>query len=248
MRRLLRIFSSRHALVLIVLLVLALTSCVASGILAARNGGVDESWWEGLLLNFGTEMGGAVVTFILLERIIGSHEQKERLIRQLGSRVPGEALRAAEELHALGMTRDGSLRGVVMTETVLTGASLPGAVLTRARINWADLREIDLSGADLTGADLGGSKFEKVSGSSPRAAVLRYARLNGAILGSANLTEVDLEGADLRGADLREATLDHANIDNARFDQTTILPNGSYWSKPEDIEPWVHPPLVWGEW
>jgi hypothetical protein len=34
--------------------------------------------WTGLFLNMGTELGGAVVTFILIDRIVRGGEEKER--------------------------------------------------------------------------------------------------------------------------------------------------------------------------
>ena len=45
--------------------------------------------WKGLALNFGTEMAGAVVTYLLLELFIGGRERREAkkadLIAQMGS-------------------------------------------------------------------------------------------------------------------------------------------------------------------
>ncbi len=85
--------------VLLVLIVVALVSS-----LGALRWGNQE--WDGLVLNFGTEMAGAVVTYALLELFIGRREEEEAkkadLIAQMGSVVRDEAIRAVEELRHHG--------------------------------------------------------------------------------------------------------------------------------------------------
>ena len=39
--------------------------------------------WGGLLQNFGTEMAGAVVTYLLLEIVLGTRQKKENLTIQI---------------------------------------------------------------------------------------------------------------------------------------------------------------------
>ena len=104
--------------VLAVLIVVALLSSLL-GVLVNKD-------WPGLLLNFGTEMAGAVVTYLLLELVIGRREEREAkleaekqqleakkadLIAQMGSQVQDVAIAAVEELRRHGWLTDGSLRG-----------------------------------------------------------------------------------------------------------------------------------------
>jgi hypothetical protein len=94
--------------------------------------------WGGLWLNWGTDLGGAAVTYYLFERVIGHMEKLEAekkeleakkadLIAQMGSRVKDAAIAAVEELRPHGWLRDGSLEG-----TILSGANLQGAYLVMA--------------------------------------------------------------------------------------------------------------------
>jgi uncharacterized protein YjbI with pentapeptide repeats len=142
--------------------------------------------WEGLALNFGTEMAGAVVTYLLLELVIGRTERREAkkadLIAQMGSKAQDVAIAASEQLARCGWLYDGSLRGAD-----LNGANLPGVWLVRA----------DLQGAYLEGATL-----------------LR-ANLNGANLQGANLMGAELQRAALWGAKLKGGNLDGANLQGA---------------------------------
>jgi len=89
--------------------------------------------WEAFALNFGTEMIGAVATYVLLELFIGGRERREtrktELIVQLGSTVKDVAIAAAEELKRHGWVFDGSLEGAN-----LNGANLPGTDLKCANL------------------------------------------------------------------------------------------------------------------
>ncbi len=132
--------------------------------------------WLGLFLNIGTELGGAVVTFVLIDRIVGGGEAEEHLkadlIAQLGSQVNEEAIRAAEELERRGWLRNGSLKGMHLFQANLDGATLFMADLRTVYFESCNLRE-----TDLTNANLQGSQFVLVE-------------LQGANLWGANLQEV----------------------------------------------------------
>lgn len=144
--------------------------------------------WGGMLLNFGTELLGAFVTFLLLDTILASRDEQEskqkrteelrqRLIHKLGSAINVEARRAAEELRALGWLTDGSLNEIELINANLEGVDLRGAKLRGARLYRANLRnaklfDADLSEAVLTAADL--------SNASCRRLKLDNATLNGA--------------------------------------------------------------------
>ena len=137
--------------VLLVLIVMVLGALVLSFGAALWTGD-----WGGLWLNWGTELGGAAVTYYLFERVIGHMEKlkaekeereakKADLIAQMGSSVKDVAIAAAEELRRHGWLRDGSLQGAI-----LSGANLEGAYLVMA----------NLQGAVLIGANLQGAKFD----------------------------------------------------------------------------------------
>ena len=148
--------------VLAVLLIVALASALVATLVGSQT-------WDGALLNLGTEMAGAVVTYVLLQLVIGGRARKEDLIADMGSNVNDVAVHAANELRRHGWLTDGSLSGAN-----LIGANLRGAKL------W----EANLSGATLVGADLSGAK-------------LWEANLIGANLIAANLSDADLSGAKI---------------------------------------------------
>lgn len=172
--------------VLAILVGVAVISSLA-GLRDAEQGLAD------LWLNLGTELAGAVVTYVLLDLVLGTRQRKQALIAQLRSGLRNVAVAAAEELEREGWLYDGSLRGAV-----LAGANLEGADL-----RFADLAQAHLGGANLEAACLG-------------AANLQEAFLVGAKLGGASLGFAELQDADLRGAKLEGAHLDGANLEGAR--------------------------------
>ena len=195
--------------------------------------------WEGLALNFGTEMVGAVVTYILLELVIGGMEEREakrgereakkvNLIAQLGSRAQDVAIAASEELARLGWLYDGSLQG----------APLAMANLQRANLDEANLQGASLSGARLQGAYLARANLQ---GAVLLGANLQGASLSGARLQGAYLNWVNLQGAYLVEANLQGAFLLQANLQGAEFDEDTIVPDGTKWTPGTDMARFTHP-------
>ena len=148
-----------------------------------------EQDWGGMLLNLGTELAGAALTYWLLEKVIGGEETLDDLIAQMGSSVREVAIPALEELTRQGRVRDGSL----------VGKSFPGASLEKAQLSGADLRGAFLAGATLIKANLGVAKL--------MGANLTFMDLTGANLSGANLKGALLFGAKTEGADLRGVTL-----------------------------------------
>jgi hypothetical protein len=115
-------------------------------------------WGESWLQNFSTEMFGAFLTFMLLTLIVGTRQEKQRLIRQLGSRVNSLAQQAAEDLRAYGCITDGSLRGkgfqkAHLEETKLWEADLQDADFFGARLQRADLWAANLQGVNFEYAE-----------------------------------------------------------------------------------------------
>ena len=224
-----------------IIIVVPVAGAVASSLVALLLGGQS---WDGLLLNFGTEMAGAVVTYALLELVIGRRERlrqrldeeaagirtrKTELIALLGSAVHDVALPAAEELSRRGWLSDGSVRGANLFGADLTGADLVLARLdhvdlSRANLSGADLCHADLSGANLTSADLSGAFLEET--------MLQGATLTGVNLSGANLSGAFLSDAALGGANLKRATLRGAEVVEEQLDQAAslegaMLPDGT---------------------
>jgi len=180
----------------VVLLILIVVGLVSSLGTAWRTGD-----WEGLFLNLGTEMLGAVATYVLLELFIGGRERREAkkttLIAQMGSRVHDVAIAAVEELRRRGWLTNGSLQRIALIMANLRGANLFRANLQRANLSAANLQEAFLSWADLQGVSLEDAKLQE-----------------------ADLTMANLQGANLAGA----------NLQNAKFDEYTTLPDGTKWT------------------
>lgn len=175
-------------------------------------------WLDGFFQNFGTEMFGAFLTFLLIEVLVDTRRNKERLIRQLGSRANSIALNAVEELSVRGWLSDGSLEGRRFVQANLQGA--------------------DLLGAELEGVNLGGANMEGVN--------LNVASLAGATLAAANLKGAILADTVLGDADLREADLTEAHV-LAYFNEGTLLPDGTHWKPGTDMDRFTDPkhPEFW---
>ena len=134
-------------------LVLLLVVAVASTLIAAL---VGSQTWDGILANFGTELAGAVLIYVLIQLVIGGSEAKEQLILKMGSDIREVAVPAVQELRDRGWHTDGSLMGADLSGANLSGAEISEADLRGADLYRANLREANLSGADLRGADSAG--------------------------------------------------------------------------------------------
>lgn len=116
-----------------------------------------QTTWDAVLAGLGTELAGGVVTYLLIERLVGGTERPEKekadLIAQMGSEVRDVAIAATEELRRRGWLTDGSLRGAH-----LSGANLSGAILDRADLTGAVLFDVNLTGAYVTDEQLATAK------------------------------------------------------------------------------------------
>jgi hypothetical protein len=183
--------------------------------------------WPGFALNLGSELAGAVVTYFLLERLLGERTRREQdleiLKLEMASSVNDVAVAAVEKLRRYGYLYDGSLRCAN-----LSGANLRGARLELADLRGADLRQTNLQGAEFEGALLGHTDLTLAS--------LEEAGLWSANLGGANLTQANLEGAHIAKACLADAT----------------LPDGKKWQLDTDMRRFTDPehPDFWqfGRW
>ena len=124
---------------------------------------------QGLWLNLGTEILGAVLTYTLLTSILDRKEKQEEeehkraeykrdMIRQMGSPVNDAALEAVRIARLEGWHMDGSLDGAYLMEANLKRANLEQATLrgaylmTRNHFRRATLQEANLQRANLEGA------------------------------------------------------------------------------------------------
>jgi len=185
-------------------------------------------WFGNTAQGIGTELIGALFTFILVERIMDSQretrrkeEEEERikrdqrslLIVDLIGQSDKQAERALEILRQNGWLTDGKLKS-----QNLRGARLKGAHLSQANLENAWLYEAQLGGANL---------YQTI--------------LHKANLSTANLEEAILDGTDLRGANLRKCYLKNARLRNIHCDEDTVLPDGHHWSSETDMDKFTDP-------
>ena len=196
---------------------------------------------QGLALNLATELAGALVTYVLLQLVIGRREEEEAkrtgLIAQMGSQVLGDAIRAVEELRRHGWLHNGSLQGANLEKANLEGADLVGANLQEALLRGVNLQGANLQMANLRGASLDQANLQGID--------LSRANLERANLIWANLQRADLVGANLQGAflvmtDLQGAGLLGTNLQGATLNEA-ILPDGRKWIPGTDITRFTNP-------
>ena len=199
------------------------------------DGTVDWNWEQFVseyYANISSELFSVALTVLIIDYLNDRRqkaEEKQRLIRQMGSTEHGLAMAAVEELKAMGATKDGSLVSVNLEGAHLTGVRLGRANLRNSRMDFADFSSGHLYFADLFGADMSGSD------------------LRGTVLTGANLHHTDLVAAKLQGALMSEADMTYCKLDNAVFDETTQLPDKSNWSPTTDMGRFTNPkhPNFW---
>lgn len=185
-----------------------------------------------VLLTIGSEMGSALVIFILFDYLLDvrerraadlrkRHQMQDQLIRELGSRVGDISGRAAEQLRERGWLTDGTLERAHLNDADLEGIDLSGAALPYAYLGMANVQRANLSAADLRGVNF------------------YHTRLEGADLRGCDLRGAKFVRARLRGADLTGANLTGAILNSIDADSTTILPDGSCWQSGDDFKRFV---------
>lgn len=212
---------TRKKLALLVFTVAVIFTTI-SGIIEYFNGNNLNEWISSVFQGFGTEVFGALLVLLVIDRTLHSlqvklekEREKDDLIFKLSNPNDNNAaLETLRQLRNLGYVTDGSLRD--------------------RKLDWAQLQTADLKEADLRGANLGGANLQGAS--------FWYANLQGAILGSAKLQKANLCGAKLQGADLHSATLTGVMIDkNTIFDEQTIMPDGNFWTFETDVNKFTQP-------
>ena len=146
-------------------------------------------------------------------------QEKARLIRQMGSTINEEAIRAVEELYLRRWLSDGSLQMAYLRHANLKGVHLEAANLEKAILAYVNLNEADLLFGNLEGANLEGANLEK-----------------------ANLAFVNFNDANLLDASLKKA-----HLDRTKFDPLSILPDGTHWTSDADLRRFTDPthPNFW---
>ncbi|MCI0708901.1 MAG: pentapeptide repeat-containing protein [Chloroflexi bacterium] len=232
-----------------VLTILLLAAIGTSVLSAFFHGRLDAQWLDGFWQNFSTEMFGAYLTYLLLQKMVGTRNYKQQLLRQVRSRSNDTAMSAVDALREEGWLDDdtlyehnmeranlkgldlkgGRLQRVDLTAANLQGASLWQTDLTEARMRAAKLQEatftdVTLHRADLSSANLDDTKLMsiKLQGADLYLANLRNAILYRAHLEGSHLRQADLQGADLRYANLQETVLCQANLQEVDLEQTDL--------------------------
>jgi hypothetical protein len=202
-----------------------------SGFIGYRHahGSIPFSWqqfWTDYYANISAEFGSVAVTVLIIDQLNRRRqreEEKQRLIRQMGSKENGLALQAVEELRALEALKDGSLVSINLEEANLHGVRLGRVNMRGARMDFSNFSEAQLYFANLERADMSGINFES------------------AVLTGANIRHANLVAANLEGALLSEADLSHAMLDQARFNDKTKLPDNTTWRKGTDLKRFTDP-------
>lgn len=248
---------SNRQTILIFLLLLGLVTAIVS--LWMNSIGGDPTiigWGEGMLQNFGTEMIGTVITFILFEIIIAGGQrrreaeqrhEREQYDQLMAYRQAKTANQRQQILESMGT--DGLLRGLktenirfekanlasvdcrdcIFTNVDLSGCDLRDAHLGNIRLTNATLSRVDMTNAQLMDADL---PQVYALGANFQHADMRKINFWGANLRNSTLKGADLRGArlswaNLSWANLQDADLRGANLDHVVMNEGTILPDGS---------------------
>jgi hypothetical protein len=196
----------------------------------------------GFLQELVPELVGIGLTVFLIDRIIQRRDErnaeaalKRQLVIDVGSRSNEKAKDAVHQLWRKEWLHgeDGLLKDADLGEANLEEAFLPGVNLQQAYLAFANLQRAALWGANLQDARLGNAKLQRAD--------LQKANLQGADFWNAYFANADLRGAKLEGANLRWADLQGAQLTAATFDQSTILPNGEFWTPETDMQRFTDP-------
>jgi uncharacterized protein YjbI with pentapeptide repeats len=172
--------------------------------------------------DFATIISGLASAFGIFDR---QFFEKRHLINQIRNQVPDEAKSAISQLNALGLLRDGSLKGADLQGARLAGVDLKATdkkgAHVAANLEKVNFKQANLSGADMRGINLKGANLERVN------------------LENAWLMDADLRGVRFVISNLCGTKLLGANIAGATFvgefcDGNTILPNGEKWTEATD--------------
>jgi hypothetical protein len=223
-----RLYNITNAQVGLILVILAIAGLGFSMYAHTQTSAVN--WWQwadGAFQNFGTEVIGAILTFGLIEVLVGNREQHRA---EESQHQRDQLLAISELLQAKTKTQE--------ERQPIIQRMRDSDLFKRAELRYANLSGADLMGANLQGVDLGGASLQE--------AELRHANLSGSSLGGANLSGADLMGANLSGSSLYDANLSGAGLlsvnlenvtwDHSLHDRTATLPDGIQWTFDTDMK------------
>jgi hypothetical protein len=221
---------STGAILRIITLIAFLSSLISLLMRFSYDAASSGDWLEGWLQNFSTELFGALLTFIVIEKIVGGRarqrdaDERRRLDQMnmtmlLRQETNAESkIAIVHEMIRLDLIRGAwlsglNLQGFNFNSLNLEGTRLGGANLQNANLVSANLRNVTLDAADLRGADL---------------------------------ADADMENA-LLGFVLGRAVLDMTRLGSTQFDAKTKLPDGTYWTNETDMARFINPanPKFW---
>ncbi|MGF1504892.1 MAG: pentapeptide repeat-containing protein [Anaerolineae bacterium] len=200
-----------------------------------------NDWWEGFWQNFGTELFGAFITFLLIENIVGSRnraadaENLRQLLAQtqqqneaflLAQQNQLDQQERAAQVSQLSSRVPGfaaeAVRLLKHHDDQLGDEAIgmgdwwfSGDLVAEALQNEGNFELADLREVDLVGQEIPGARLSKAD--------LRGAHLQGANLGGAQLQGADLFGAQLQGAGLGEAQLQGADLRRAQLQGADLV-------------------------
>jgi uncharacterized protein YjbI with pentapeptide repeats len=270
LRRLLSSIQDRLIL-LFLLVMIVLMSLVLGFLSAVLEVSKPAEWWLGWAL---VEFSRAAVLVVLLTRFFTVRLRQDTVQYKLFQRFFLRRLKLAETLRARQHVLDRMMLENLLAGADLSGAQLAEVHLEGANLKRIRLWRADLSGADLESANLEDGwldevnlSYAKLTSAHLHRAQLARSYLERVNLANANLSEAHLKQADLHNASLYDAELQQACLDRANlcasnllyanlqgaslwgtlFNETTVLPDGTYWTADTDMSRFTdsqHPDFV----
>ncbi len=244
---------------------IVLTSLILAFLSAVLEVSKPAEWWLGWAL---VEFSRVAVLVVLLAQFFTLHLRQDTAQYKLFQRFFLRRLKLAETLrarqHVLDrMMVENLLAGADLSGAQLASVHLEGANLKKICLWRADLSNADLESANLQEGWLGEANFSyaKLTSAYLQRVQLERSNLEGVNLANANLCDADLNQANLSKASLYDAELQHVRLDHANlsgtnllyanlqgaslretcFDETTVLPDGTYWTRNIDMSRFTDP-------
>jgi uncharacterized protein YjbI with pentapeptide repeats len=190
--------------------------------------------FRGLMGNISSELGGAVVTYLLIDRMIAIKERQEEkddedavlrahLLTRLFDSNEAAVRSVLTEMREHGWIEDGSF-----TEVSLMNINLSACDLYKFNGRCADMELARLADADMYLANLEEANLKE--------AMMEHCRLQRANLTGASLWAANLQSANLCRASLHEADLRFAKLNSADLEQTALIGANMQWATLTDAQ------------
>jgi hypothetical protein len=168
---------------------------IAIGALTRPSSQGWDEWTSGIATGLGTGTAAAVLTFLLIDMMLGRQRQEE-------SRESSEQERLGTLLAKIRVGERDENRGVL--EEMRSAGWLKNGQLRKADFSGANLGSLDFGSADLRGALFMGAQ-------------LRGASFRNADVSTARFNKADLRGARFDGADMTDTDFTMARSDQETF-------------------------------